>query len=60
MIAQWKLLEILEMKSKQGLTAAVIATLIGFTLYYMIISEPTRIKQKEPDLPALRTGSGVR
>ena len=48
------------MKSKQGLVAAVIATLIAFTLFYMIINEPTRMKQKEPDLPASRTGSGVR
>ena len=45
---------------KQSLVAAVIAALIAFTLYYMIISEPTRMKQKKPDLPASRTGSGVR
>ena len=43
-----------------GLATVVTATLIAFTLYHMIVSEPTRIKQKEPDLPVLRTGSGVR
>ena len=48
------------MKSKQGLVSAIIATLIAFTLYYMIVSKPIKIKQNEPDLPALRTGSGVR
>ena len=49
---------------KQGLFTSLVtvvtATLIAFTLYHMIVSEPTRIKQKEPDLPVLRTGSGVR
>ena len=50
----------MEMKNKQGLVAAVIAALIAFTLYYMIVSKPTKTKQNEPDLPALRTGSGVR
>tara|TARA_B100000519_G_scaffold149207_1_gene130054 strand:- start:40 stop:186 length:147 start_codon:yes stop_codon:yes gene_type:complete len=48
------------MKNKQGLVAAVIATLIAFTFYYMTVGGPTKIKQSEPDIPVSRAGSGVR